>query len=63
MIINYKTKRDTNGNTYNLVVNHRLKTYSRLTGWVSFANVDILTTKKVINQVKNELIKNDYKEV
>ena len=62
MIINYK-RRDANGNTYNLVVNHHLKTYSRLTGWVSFAKVDILTTKKVIDQVKNELIKNNYKEV
>ena len=63
MIINYKTKRDTNGNTYNLTVNHNKKEFSQLYGWVSFANLDIVSTKKNTRQLKELLIKNGYKEV
>ena len=63
MIINYKTKRDTNGNTYNLVVNHNKKEFSQMYGWVNFANLDIVSTKKSTRQLKELLIKNDYKEV
>ena len=63
MIINHKTKRDANGNTYNLVVNHEEKEFSQLYGRVSFADLDIISTKKSIRQLKELLIKNDYKEV
>ena len=63
MIINYKTKKDTNGNTYNLVVNHKEKEFSQMYGWVNFANLDIVSTKKNIRQLKELLIKDNYKEV
>ena len=63
MIINYKTKRDINGNTYNLVVNHKEKEFSQMYGRVNFANLDIVSTKKNTRQLKELLIKNDYKEV
>lgn len=63
MIINYKTKQDTNGNTYNLAVNHEKKEFSQLYGRVNYSDLDIISTKKSIRQLKELLIKNDYKEV
>ena len=63
MIINYKTKRDINGNTYNLAVNHDKKEFSQLYGRVNFADLDIISTKKNIRQLKKLLIKNSYKEI
>ena len=63
MLINYKTKQDTNGNTYNLVVNHDKKEFSQMYGRVNFANLDIVSTKKNIRQLKELLIKDNYKEV
>ena len=63
MIINYKTKQDTNGNTYNLAVNHDKKEFSQLYGWVNFADLDIISTKRKLRELKELLIKNSYQEV
>lgn len=63
MIINHKTKQDVNGNTYNLAVNHDKKEFSTMYGRVNFSDLDIISTKKSIRQLKELLIKNDYKEV
>lgn len=63
MIINYKTKQDVNGNTYNLAVNHDKKEFCTMYGRVNFSDLDIISTKKSIRQLKELLIKNGYKEV
>ena len=63
MIINYKTKRDTNGNTYNLVVNHKEKEFSQMYGRVNFANLDIVSTKRNLRKLKELLIEDSYQEV
>ena len=63
MIINYKTKKDINGNTYNLVVNHEKKEFSQLYGRVNFADLDIISTKKNIRQLKELIIEDSYQEV
>ena len=63
MIINYKTKRDTNGNTYNLAVNHDKKEFSQLYGRVNFADLDIISTKRKLRKLKELIIEDNYKEV
>ena len=63
MIINYKTKQDTNGNTYNLTVNHNKKEFSQMYGWVNFANLDIISTKRNLRKLKELLVEDNYKEV
>lgn len=62
MIINYKTKPNTNGNTFNLVVNHDKKEFSVLWGYVNFDDLTVISTKKTLRQLKELLIKNNYKE-
>ena len=63
MIINYKTKKDINGNTYNLAVNHDKKEFSQLYGRVNFANLDIISTKRNLRKLKELLVEDNYKEV
>ena len=63
MIINYKTKKDINGNTYNLAVNHDKKEFSQLYGRVNFADLDIINTKRNLRKLKELIIEDNYQEV
>ena len=63
MIINYKTKKDINGNTYNVVIDYDKKQFSQMCGRANFADLDIISNKKNIRQLKELLIEDSYKEV
>ncbi|MBZ2386708.1 hypothetical protein K8P03_05265 [Anaerococcus murdochii] len=63
MIINYKTKLDINGNTYNLSIDHSKKEFSHLMHLTNYGDITIIVTQKKIRELKSLLLKNDYKEV
>lgn len=62
MIINYKTKKDTNGNTYNLIVDYDKKEFLHNTGYTSYEDLTITSTRKIIRELKALLLKENYQE-
>ena len=55
----YKTKRDTNGNTYWLTLDHTNRTYTEQYHYYEEA---ITTTRRQLRELKNEAIENGYTE-
>lgn len=63
MILNYKTKKDVNGNTYNLIIDHTKKEFKQNTGYTSYEDLTIISTRKTIRELKAILLKENYKEI
>ena len=57
MIINYKTKTDINGNTYNLIIDYTKKEFKQNTGYISYEDLTIISTRKTIRELKTILLK------
>ena len=63
MILNYKTKKDVNGNTYNLLIDYTKKEFKQNTGYISYEDLTIMSTRKTIRELKAILLKENYKEI
>lgn len=63
MIINYKTKTDINGNTYNLIIDYTKKEFKQNTGYISYEDLTIISTRKTIRELKTILLKENYEEI
>lgn len=61
MKILYKTKANINGNIYRLYVNHDEKTYTEY--YSGIKPIEIQVTRKVLRELKKELINNNYTEL